>query len=832
MAIDWLNAFINATVTAAVTTTTTPPTAPTRTASPTANPTPRTPDASGRGDGSGGSGENDSSLGTGAIVGLVVAFAVVCLLAVGLVKRRRDAGGPKRTTPGSNEMPNPVYATPDALRTASPGSPGAPAQPWEAYAQLSPRGTSCTDTDATLRRGGGGKSRASGKSPGEHVYTALGVAETRVNDKLSVYNKLGTAAKMEAAGVAPGAAPVHASFGFSQDESKAARPASALYAVFDGGTAAGHDSDPDPGGGSYAPVAAHDAYEELADDGGTYSNPAELDATADAPALPSTPSRLTKPPSFLTEPDPDGQFNYTAMSGPGGGTAGTAEPEYAVPAEIESEMKASSMYQSGDRYAAPRSSSYGTPQDRAEADLRGLKAERRRANDADDEVEVARLSTLIQAIMATRFVVPDTAAAATAAGDGDGGCDMPVERIYSDGDGEAYRQVRFDGNGADYDYGALPSDGDGDGDGDYATSPAERKDSYYAALAGPGPGQGPGPESSASPQTDAFGGPYATLLGASAARLGPDDVYASLGAPAVAAAAATSAGTALAGEDAGPEYTEMVGPRWSVNPAFNELDAENQLRGDGPAALHRAGSGSPSDPMTAEMSHHNRYASPSVAVAVAPVYKGVESETQLKRLSAADRAQPDYALPIPKDGPSDPTYACVAPIHHPGAPRPDGIHPGPAGPSDESCMSAGPRDGHAAAALVRPSMPTRPPPLPGHGDGDGDGPMYEAIKPGTDRTDLGPCSSGHPDGDGGPYADFGLADNAAAPDLAAVGPLYDTNDVAPELAAGGSGLGVTLGAGPHPAAPAAAAAAWDPAYDNNDAMPLAPEYAAPPGYAT
>ena len=46
-------------------------------------------------------------------------------------------------------------------------------------------------------------------------------------------------------------------------------------------------------------------------------------------------------------------------------------------------------------------------QDQAEAELRRLKAERRRADDADDEIEVARLSTLIQAIMATQFVVPE-----------------------------------------------------------------------------------------------------------------------------------------------------------------------------------------------------------------------------------------------------------------------------------------------------------------------------------------------------------------------------------------------------------------------------------------
>ena len=61
-------------------------------------------------------------------------------------------------------------------------------------------------------------------------------------------------------------------------------------------------------------------------------------------------------------------------------------------------------------------------QDRAEAELRRLKAERRRADDADDEIEVARLSILIQAIMATQFVVPDP----VAVGDGDGGYEYAV----------------------------------------------------------------------------------------------------------------------------------------------------------------------------------------------------------------------------------------------------------------------------------------------------------------------------------------------------------------------------------------------------------------------
>jgi len=118
-------------------------------------------------------------------------------------------------------------------------------------------------------------------------------------------------------------------------------------------------------------------------------------------------------------------------------------------------------------------------------------------------------------------------------------------------------------------------------------------------------------------------------------------------------------------------------------------------------------------------------------------------------------------------------------------------------------------------------MPTRPPPLPNDGDGDGDGdggPMYEAIEPGAGRP---------PGRSGGPYADFGLADNATALVLAAVGPLYDTNDVASEPAAEGE-----IGAGPQPPAGSAVAPAWDPTYDNNDAAPAAPEYATPPGYST
>ena len=728
VAFGWLNAFLNATATTAIPTTTpsttpttppstapttppsTAPTTPPSTApttppstAPTTNPTPRSADAVTRSDGSGG---DDGSLGTGAIVGLVVVFFFVVLLGFGLAKRRRD-GGPKRTNPSGTAIPNPVYAAPDTPRTASPDSPGTAAQPWEAYAQLGPlpgttgRRASSTDTDGTLPRAGGQGSgqdgehvytalgdagprvddteagntpgtvaqpweayaqltpggrrssstdtdmdatlrrEAGGQSqPAEHVYTALGVAETRVDDRQPEYSHLGAVAGAAGAraGTPSGAtgggvvtstepgAGTAGSFGFSQDDAKAARPESALYAVLDGGK-----------------VDTHEAYEELTDDGGIYSNPAPDTSTADGSCVdeacmaaavhPASPSRQPKPPSVLRPPqhgagtgtavDPDEQFDYTAMSSPGGVTAGTAEPDYAVYAvpsevdsEIDSEMKASSMYQSCDRDVPPRAcNSYGTPQDpcmqdraEAEAELRGLKA------------------------------------------------------------------------------------------------------------------------------------------------------------------------------------------------------------------------GGPGDPTTAA-----RYASPPAAVA--PVYKGIESETQLNRLGAADRDQPEYAESTPMDDPSDPTYACVAVTHpmthpvrrvagDPGAPRPDGFHP-------VDPVAARPHAVDATVAIGRPTMPTRPPPLPSDGDGDGDGndgggPMYEAIDLGTDR------AAGRPDG---PYADLGLADNAAAQALAALGPLYDTNDVASQLDESPGVEGET-GAGPQPPASAAAstvAPAWDPTYDNTDA---APEYTTPPGYST
>jgi len=591
----------------------------------------------------------DGSLGTGAIVGLVVLFFFILLLAVFLMKRRRNTG-PNRTAAQRKPISafNPVYAAPGARLKTEPATSGSPTQPWEAYAKLGRLGTTgSTDTDGTLPRAGG---KGSGQD-GEHVYTALGVAETRVDDAEPGYSRLDR--QGPAAGAA-GAKAGHASFGFYQDVStNAARPASNLRAVFaDDQKAKAGEQGP---GVDYASVDAPAAYEELTDGGGMYSNPAAdtgaPDIGAATAANTAAPSRQTKPPlSFLQPPaeavpGSDGQFDYTAMSGPG------TEAIYAVPAEL-----ASVTYQACD--PAPQTA-HTSPQDRAEAEIWRLKAERRKADDADDEVEVARLSTLIQAIMATQFAVPRMSHSVPDAAASGGPC-LPLQFD--------------DGNGADCDYGALPTLTGGDGNHTHAECDNDGdNDGDYAALVKPGMGP-PMPRYSAGDGSyAALSGGVARPGGALGSQPGSDDgVYAELGAVDDSSAAATTRTRA------------------------------------------------------------------------APIYKGMELETQLSRLSAA--SLPDYAEPTPKDqaedDSSDPTYACVD------------LTPGTTAPR---AADGTPLGSHVPWADVH--------------DGDG-GPMYEAIVP-------APALDHSIANEVGPYADFGIAGAVAAvPDVASLDVMYDNHEAA------------------------------------------------------
>ena len=237
--------------------------------------------------------------------------------------------------------------------------------------------------------------------------------------------------------------------------------------------------------------------------------------------------------------------------------------------------------------------------------------------------------------------------------------------------------VRFDGNGADYDYEVLPTLANVDSNYDYqilsvdgtpmygtADSSAGRpvSDAVYAKL---GATTAAGSTCPAPTQPAAAGGgarleseDMCVELGATASTGSTGSTYASedmyIELDATASTGSTYAGIAPAAVmgKAGNEYAALISP-----PAMAPVDKgalmEQQLSGTGAGPVY--------DLETAG------YDSPAAPVApVAPIYKGIESEKQLSRLRAAT-SSPDCEGPTGQPMYAEPTYNVVQ-NHYEGVP--------------------------------------------------------------------------------------------------------------------------------------------------------------------
>ena len=304
------------------------------------------------GDGSGGS----SSPGAGVVAVLILAALVVLLATFAYVQRRCRRGGPKVQTTrrpswargranNISMTTNPahrfgekavvvkplvlvspiqgIYATPDPLQQTGPTNatrPRGASASWEAYAQLTPRGASSTDTDAELH------------------YQPLGAAGQYNGASQPEYNHLGDGPDSPEPDYAIPSYVVAddiASSAAEQHSKREDRPISDTYAVAED-AAGGAQQSP---GVIYVPVVGQaqadcgatspqDSQRQY-QDGPLYADPTAVPTGYETGMAGTTADDFSVP-----------SIHMTSSSGP--------ESDYAIPAELDTGMAASTMYEVGD----------------------------------------------------------------------------------------------------------------------------------------------------------------------------------------------------------------------------------------------------------------------------------------------------------------------------------------------------------------------------------------------------------------------------------------------------------------------------------------------------
>ena len=243
--------------------------------------------------------------------------------------------------------------------------------------------------------------------------------------------------------------------------------------------------------------------------------------------------------------------------------------------------------------------------------------------------------------------------------------------------------VRFDGNAADCDYEALAPQAEGNYG--YEIPSGDATSTYGTLDASAGPPESDAMYAKLSPTT-AANNTYSTLMQPAVAAAGgggpwteSDDVYVELGATAAVGSTYTVLAPAVAagGKDhngyaalasrgsAAPVYEGIdteddneyvaLAPRGSAAPAYEGVDTEEQPSDTGSGSVYSTVT--PTDLKPAG------YDSPAPA---APIYKGVESEKQLRRLRTAT-STPDCEEPAGEPMYAEPTHN-VVPNHYEGAP--------------------------------------------------------------------------------------------------------------------------------------------------------------------